>query len=159
MFKRKFALLSTALCALMLLATACSQSKASNTSSPTSTAAPTQAAADSPTATYKAYSDAAKAQDVQAKKETISKKGLEFLERSAKIVGKSLDEYLTTKSEPLLYDAETRNEKVSGETATLEYKMADGWHTMAFVKEDGKWKIAYDQVAMIEAGETPAKTP
>jgi hypothetical protein len=42
---------------------------------------------------------------------------------------------------------ETRNEKISGDSATMELKNEDAnrWDTMYFVKEDGAWKIALDR--------------
>jgi hypothetical protein len=42
---------------------------------------------------------------------------------------------------------ESRNEKISGDSATLELHNEDAnrWDTMYFVKEDGAWKIALDR--------------
>ena len=42
---------------------------------------------------------------------------------------------------------ETRNEKIDGETATLEVKneKTDKWDTLPFVKENSEWKIALDK--------------
>jgi hypothetical protein len=43
---------------------------------------------------------------------------------------------------------ETRNEKIEGDTATLEVKNAatNDWDKTPFVKEDGKWKLALDKL-------------
>ena len=41
---------------------------------------------------------------------------------------------------------ETRNEKIDGDKATLEFKDTGGdsnWTTAHFVKEDGEWKVAF----------------
>jgi hypothetical protein len=42
---------------------------------------------------------------------------------------------------------ETRNEKITGDTATLEVKneKTSKWDTLPFVKENGEWKIALDK--------------
>jgi hypothetical protein len=47
---------------------------------------------------------------------------------------------------------EMRNEKMEGDTATLEIKNAktESWETIPFVKEGDEWKIALDK-AMREA--------
>jgi hypothetical protein len=41
----------------------------------------------------------------------------------------------------------TRNVKIDGDKATLEAKddKKDKWETLHFVKEDGQWKIAFDE--------------
>lgn len=37
---------------------------------------------------------------------------------------------------------ETRNEKITGNTATIEYRDPKGaWKIMDFIKEDGVWKM------------------
>ena len=43
---------------------------------------------------------------------------------------------------------EMRNEKITGETATLEVKnqTTGAWDTIPFVREEGKWKIAFDKL-------------
>ena len=42
---------------------------------------------------------------------------------------------------------ETRNEKIDGNTATLEIQndQTKKWDAMYFVKEDGDWKVALDK--------------
>ena len=42
---------------------------------------------------------------------------------------------------------ETRNEKITGDNATIELHNEDAnrWDMMYFVKEDGVWKIALDR--------------
>ncbi|HEX8887800.1 MAG TPA: hypothetical protein VF779_01400 [Pyrinomonadaceae bacterium] len=115
----------------------------------------------SPTATAKAFYDAAKAKDVNGMKNALSKKSLDMMEAFAKMGGKTLDESLkepNTKQPPTF---EARNEKITGDTATLELKDEQGkWQTMPFVKEDGQWKIALDQLlekAFQDAG--PGSSP
>ena len=101
----------------------------------------------SPTATAKAFYDAAKAKDVQGIKNTMSKGSLDMMEKFAKMQNKSLDEALKEpdKSNPPT-TFESQNEKINGDTATLEVKDEKGnWETIPFVKEDGQWKIALDK--------------
>ena len=57
-----------------------------------------------------------------------------------------------------------RNEKIEGDTATIELKNAttNNWQTVPFVKEDGNWKLALDkyladmQKKIAEKMKTPA---
>jgi hypothetical protein len=103
----------------------------------------------SPTEAFKTYIMATVNRDVEAVKNSISKGSLAMIEKSAKDQGKTIDELLTggaveneSKNVP-----EVRNEKISGNTATVEFKdssMPD-FLTMPLVKEDGTWKVALDQ--------------
>lgn len=101
----------------------------------------------SPTATAKAFFDAVKAKDVPGMKNALSKNSLEMMESFAKLENKSLDEALkepNTEKQPQTF--ESQNEKINGDTASLEVKGADGkWETIYFVKEDGQWKLALDK--------------
>ena len=109
-------------------------------------------AGSSPTATFKAYFDATQKKDAEGMKKTLSKGTLEMLEGFAKMQNKSLDEALKSglasnnqQSEKM---PETRNEKIEGDKATLEVQDAKTgkWESLPFVKEDGAWKIAFDQL-------------
>src|SRR4051812_24286949 len=117
-----------ALVALALVATACGKG-------------------GTPTATVKAFYDAVKAKDVQGIKNTMSKSSLDMMEKFAKMQNKSLDEALkepSTTNPPATF--ESQNEKITGDTATLEIKDENGkWETLPFTKEDGQWKIALDK--------------
>ncbi len=105
----------------------------------------------SPTATLKAFYEATQKKDAEGIKKTLSKGTLEMLEGFAKAQGKSLDESLKsglandTAADKL---PESRNEKIDGDKATLEVKndKTGTWETVPFVKEDGMWKIAFDQM-------------
>ena len=109
----------------------------------------------SPTATLKAYFEALQKKDAAGLKKTLSKGTLEMFEQFAKAQSppKSLDEALqtgltnTTNNEPNK-TPETRNEKIEGEKATLEVKndKTGQWESVPFIKEDGDWKIAFDQM-------------
>lgn len=142
---RKIYAFITSLLVFALLVSACSKS-----------------AGSSPTAAAKAFYDAAKAGDVQGMKNAMSKKSLEIMEAFAKLGGKTLDDSLKENSK-LPASFEARNEKITGDTATVELKgQGDKWDTMPFVKEDGQWKIAFDQLlekAFQEPGPGPQAQP
>ncbi|HEX8709712.1 MAG TPA: hypothetical protein VF723_15840 [Pyrinomonadaceae bacterium] len=104
-------------------------------------------AGSSPTATAKAFADAARAKDVEGIKKALSKGSLTMLEGFAKMQNKTLDEALKQPSNSNMpANFESRNEKITGDTATLEVKDEKGaWEAIPFVKEDGQWKIALDK--------------
>lgn len=138
---RKITVFITSLLAFALLAAGCGKS-----------------AGSTPTAVAKAFYDAAKAKDVQTLKNSLSKKSLEIMEAFAQMEKKTLDESLKEPSKlPPAFEA--RNEKITGDTATLEVKgQGDKWDTLYFVKEDGQWKIAFDKAmenSMRDAGPGP----
>ena len=56
---------------------------------------------------------------------------------------------------------ETRNEKITGDTATLEIKneKTGKWDSLPFVKEDSEWKIAFDKFIENMMKELQNKTP
>ncbi|MGI9034820.1 MAG: hypothetical protein ACR2GD_02160 [Pyrinomonadaceae bacterium] len=104
----------------------------------------------SPTEVFKTQLEAQKKKDVAVMKQNLSKSSLELIEKAAKAQNKTLDEALAADnpmagSQPDTF--ETRNEKITGDTATVEMKapQSEEWVTMPFVKEDGKWKIALDK--------------
>jgi hypothetical protein len=102
-----------------------------------------------PTATFKNFFEASKKKDTAAMKKTLSKGSLEMFDKIAKEQKKTTDDMLKEvdkegKSEAI---PETRNEKITGESATLEIKneKTGKWDTLPFVKEDREWKIAFDK--------------
>ena len=102
-----------------------------------------------PTATFKAFYEASKKKDAAAIKKTLSKGTLDMFDKLAKEQNKTTDEMLKEvdkddKSEKM---PETRNEKITGDTATLEVKndKTNKWDPLPFVKENGEWKIALDK--------------
>jgi hypothetical protein len=103
----------------------------------------------SPTATFKKFFEASKKKDVPGIRKTLSKGSLEMFDKFAKQQNKTMDEMLKevdkdSKTETM---PETRNEKIDGETATLEVKneKTGKWDSLPFVKEEGEWKIAFDK--------------
>lgn len=101
----------------------------------------------SPTETLKTFIEASKNKDVETIKKSLSKKSLELLEQTAKEQNTTADELLKkNNAAPLKEMPETRNEKIEGDTATVEVKdkTSGNYETIPFVKEDGDWKIALD---------------
>ncbi len=103
----------------------------------------------SPTKTFKAFFEASKKKDTVAMKKSLSKGSVDMFDKLAKEQKKSTDEILKGidkegKDEKI---PETRNEKITGDTATLEVKneKSDKWDSLPFVKEEGEWKIALDK--------------
>lgn len=107
-----------------------------------------------PTDAYKAAYAARKSKDVPALKKLMSKDIMEFFTEIGGLgEGKqTVDEILMELCEkPQAPTAETRNEKIDGDKATLEYlDEKGGWSTMDFLKEDGVWKLT---IALPEKGD------
>lgn len=96
-------------------------------------------AADSPRAAFKKYHAALKNKDGAALRAMVSKDDLRVLEES----GLRADTLLLAAADRAPAKIpETRNERINGDTATLEYREGDRWETLRFVKEDGTWKIS-----------------
>jgi hypothetical protein len=105
-----------------------------------------------PTAAYKTGYAARQKKDLAELKRVMSKDALEFMNIFVE-PGKTIDDALLQMTEtPQAATDESRNEKITGDTATIEYPDAQGkWKTMDFVKENGEWKIT-----MPKAGSTGA---
>jgi len=102
----------------------------------------------SPTEVMKALNEASKAKDVAGIKNSISKGTLSLIEESAKAQNTTVDELLKKDNGAPFKDLpEMRNEKIEGDTATVELKNAtsNDWETVPFVKEDGVWRLALDK--------------
>ncbi|HEX8844546.1 MAG TPA: hypothetical protein VF791_07870 [Pyrinomonadaceae bacterium] len=99
----------------------------------------------SPTETFKAFFEAAKKGDAATIKRMLSKRMLKVLEEQARQEKKPLDELLVKVSLPPTLP-EIRNEKISGDTATLEikYQGVEEWRPLKFVKEEDEWKLDSD---------------
>ena len=153
------------LAAIMLLAGCNKTTSNSNTTNSTTnagtSASPTATAQASPTATsnssgltptetFKAYYEAIKAKDAEAVKRLFSKDTMKMLEDQAKQSNKTVDEVFKEGMEGASQEIpatmpEVRNEKIEGDTATIEIKdeKADKWETIHLVKEDGEWKVSF----------------
>jgi flagellar hook-associated protein FlgK len=103
----------------------------------------------SPTATFKAFYEASKKNDAAGMRKALSKSTLDMFDKLAKAQNKSTDDMLKEidKDDKPEKVPETRNEKITGDTATLEVKndKTNKWDTLPFVKENGEWKIAFDK--------------
>jgi len=96
-----------------------------------------------PTDAYKFAYAARQNKDLAALKRVLSKDALEFLSEIGKEEKKTLDDQLKTLTErPQAGKPETRNEKIKGNQATLEYLDEKGkWQTMDFIKDGNDWRI------------------
>ena len=96
-----------------------------------------------PTAAYKAAYAARKNKDIKTLKQLISKDMFEFFEMMDDNKPNAVDEGLKEMCEsPQGASDESRNEKITGDKATLEYLDKSGaWKTMDLVKENGGWKL------------------
>lgn len=100
-----------------------------------------------PTATYKTAYNAMKNKDAAALKKVMPKKVMEEMEKAAKSQNKSLDDVLkqmmAASDSKLPKAAESKDEKIDGDKATLQIKNEkDEWETVNFVKEEDGWKIS-----------------
>ncbi len=104
----------------------------------------------SPTATLEAFNKAMRQKDAAAMKKTLSKASLDIIEVEARLGDQSLDEAIQAGLDKVPADFKTpemRNEKIKGNTATVEVKDEEKrlWFPVSFVKEGEQWKIAYDR--------------
>lgn len=104
----------------------------------------------SPTQTLKNFVAATQKKDVEIMKKSLSSGTLKMHETLALIKSKTLDEtIISSDGVGGSYEKmpETRNEKINGDTATLEVKSekTGEWDTLYFVKEADEWKIAFDK--------------
>jgi predicted Rossmann fold nucleotide-binding protein DprA/Smf involved in DNA uptake len=101
-----------------------------------------------PTDALKAYIDAASKKDVAAMKSHLSQGTLKLMEDGAKAMNKNLDDMLKDESgqmPPEAANIKYSNEKVSGDTATVDMTAQGQTATMPLVKENGEWKLALDK--------------
>jgi DUF2950 family protein len=104
--------------------------------------------ASSPTAAIKGYYEAAKNKDYAAAKKYLSANTITLMEMGSKKMGKSPEEAFKESST----DANTSvmpefsNEKITGDTATVDMKAQGQTVTMPLVKENGEWKLAMDKL-------------
>jgi hypothetical protein len=81
--------------------------------------------------------------DIATLKRVFSKDAIEFLTEIGNEEKKTLEDQLRELADrPQATTAETRNEKITGNRATLEYLDEKGkWSPMEFAKEGNDWKI------------------
>jgi len=105
---------------------------------------------DTPLNTLKTYNQAVKEKDTAVIKDKLSKGSLKMAAEEAKSLNLPLEEIL--QRETLFLSGEKslefRNEKIDGETATIEVKNSSGsFEVIPFIKEGGTWKIAKEKYA------------
>lgn len=162
--------LFAALILSVIIAAGCQKSANSNAGSDrpnnansanTSTAAPSNANSETlptvlsqatPTDAYKMAWYVRDKKDVAGMKKVLSKDVINFLTEIGKEDKKSLDDQIKAIFDhPQAKSAESRNEKINGDTATIEYTDEKGeWKTMDFVKEDGVWKMTLGKTDQLE---------
>ena len=101
-----------------------------------------------PTDALKAYIDAASKKDVAAMKSHLSQGTLKLMEDGAKAMNRNLDDMLKEESgqmPPEAANIKYSNEKVTGDTATVDMTAQGQTATMPLVKENGEWKLALDK--------------
>ncbi len=113
----------------------------------------------SPSDAYHTAYDARKQCDKPTLKRVISKDMIDFLTEIGQADEKdkkSLDDMLQDLCDrPQAPNGDIRNEKITGDIATLEYQDETGkWRMMDFVKENGDWKLT-----MPKKGEHPVSMP
>ncbi len=96
-----------------------------------------------PTDAYKTAYEARKNKDVKTLKRVFSKDMLEFFGLLAEDEKSSVDaELMKLAEKPQNPSNQSRNEKITGNTATLEYLDEKGaWKMMDFIKESDGWKL------------------
>ncbi len=102
----------------------------------------------SPTETLKVLNEASKKKDTATIKSLVSKGTLNLLEKNAKTENKTVDEILLKDNGAPFQDLpETRNEVITGDTATVDVKntVTGEFQQVPFVKEEGVWKVALDK--------------
>ena len=97
-----------------------------------------------PLETFQTYTKAIKAKDTTAMKLMLSNETIKMHEMEAKSQGTTVDEIV--KRETLFNETQTRveyrNEKIDGQTATLEVKnSSNNWEIVPFIFENDQWKI------------------
>jgi hypothetical protein len=96
-----------------------------------------------PADAYKTAFNLRQKKNIQELKLVMSKRMLEFFEAIGVDEKKTVDDQLKELVEqPQAKTAEVRNEKITGDTATIEYLDENGkWKEMDFVKEGNDWKL------------------
>jgi hypothetical protein len=105
----------------------------------------------SPTLAYQSFCDAWNQNDIAAMKSNVSTGSIALGTKLAESRGISLDQMVAEvrrELPPLSLSPQMRNEKVTGNTATLEVMDQPNrpWSVMYFVKEEGAWKVDLERL-------------
>jgi hypothetical protein len=123
----------------------------SNANSNTRTAA-ADSPETSPIAAFKILYAATQKKDVENIKKGLSARTLILVADIAKKQERTMDETLRDNLTDPDYNSptipDTRNEKINGNEATIEViaPKTGQWTELPFVKEEGRWKLAYDKL-------------
>lgn len=101
----------------------------------------------SPTETLMALNEASKKKDAAAIKNYLSQGTLDLFKKEAEKQKKTVDELLKEEDDSQFQELpQTRNEVISGDTATVEVKntVTGEYEPFPLVKENGAWKAAID---------------
>ena len=129
---------------LLLVTYACFAVEPARAGEPTSSA-PAAAAPGTPDEALRVYLQAIKDQDVASFKKSLSKSGMEVMEEKLASQKITPAELLKSMAADGLLPEETSDEKITGDTATVDVKRGrkEGeWTIVAMIKENGSWKIA-----------------
>ena len=98
-----------------------------------------------PTDAYKFAYNCRKRKDIECLKKVMSKDVIQFFTEIGKEDKKSADDMLKELVEkPQAVTVESRNEKIEGDYASIEYKDETGaWKTMDFEKVGSDWKMGF----------------
>lgn len=104
---------------------------------------------NSPTNVSKRFVEAAKKKDVATFKSLLTKKSVAAMDKDAKEVNSTTDAMLAQLLAQDLFktagEPEFRNEKITGDKATVEFKDTAGkWNENELLKEDGAWKVSLE---------------
>ena len=119
-----------------------------NASATPTPSAPKNAGTATPTETFKTFFNGLINKDVAAVKSVLPKKTLDEMGEEAKKKNKPLDDFIRDEVMPdMSHDLpaslpETRNEKIEGDRASIEFMHKGDWKTGHFTKEGDSWKIA-----------------
>ena len=128
------------------VANANANANTSKSEAPTTTADSTSVGSlATPTEAYRTAYALREKKDIAGLKKVLSKEVIEFLEVVADADKKKLDDVIAEMFvKPQAKTPETRNEKIKGDRASLEYLDEKGeWSVMDFVTEDGVWKMSF----------------
>ncbi len=110
----------------------------------------TDASADTPKKAIEDFVKAYLAKDVEGIKKRFSKATLATMQKGADAQKKELDDMLKQFMElddmPFKDTPEMRNEKIDGDKATVEVKADGKWEPTPLVKEDGMWKLDFQNM-------------
>ena len=118
----------------------------------TNAAANNKTPENSPIAAFNTLYAATQKKDIENIKKGLSASTIKLLGEIAKKQNRSEDETLKESLTDPDYNSpsvpEARNEKINGNQATIEIKAPKSgeWTELPFVKEEGRWKLAYDQL-------------